>query len=69
VGTLGPLSAEQRTALVDGRWYVHVATAVNPDGELRGQIALEVIDGVTCPCAAAPSRRDFKRCARAGPGP
>jgi len=32
------LTASQMQELLDGKWYVNLHTAANPDGEIRGQI-------------------------------
>lgn len=33
------LTATQIQELLDGKWYVNLHTAANPDGEIRGQIS------------------------------
>lgn len=33
------LTATQMQGLLDGKWYVNLHTAANPDGEIRGQIS------------------------------
>ena len=33
------LTATQMQELLDGKWYVNLHTAANPDGEIRGQIS------------------------------
>ena len=35
------LTSEQKTQLLDGKWYVNLHTAANPDGEIRGQVAVK----------------------------
>lgn len=41
---LSPIKGEatitdvQKTQLLDGKWYVNLHTAANPDGEIRGQV-------------------------------
>ena len=32
------ITNEQKTQLLDGKWYVNLHTAANPDGEIRGQV-------------------------------
>jgi Cu/Zn superoxide dismutase len=32
------ITNEQKTQLLAGKWYVNLHTAVNPDGEIRGQV-------------------------------
>ncbi len=32
------LTATQMQELLDGKWYVNLHTAANPDGEIRGQV-------------------------------
>ena len=32
------ITDEQKTQLLDGKWYVNLHTAANPDGEIRGQV-------------------------------
>jgi hypothetical protein len=35
------ITAEQKTQLLDGKWYVNLHTAANPDGEIRGQVIVK----------------------------
>ena len=35
------LTAQQIDELVAGKWYVNLHTAANPNGEIRGQLALQ----------------------------
>lgn len=65
VGTFGPLSPADQEALAGGRWWVHVATAAHPGGELHGRVEPAVVDGVTCACAAASGAKAFRRCVAA----
>ena len=37
-GCVGPLDTAQRRALLEGRFYINIHTAIHPDGELRGQV-------------------------------
>jgi hypothetical protein len=39
-----PLDVGRITALRDGRYYINVHTPANPDGEIRGQIALDPVE-------------------------
>ena len=32
------ITDEQKTQLLEGKWYVNLHTAANPDGEIRGQL-------------------------------
>ncbi len=32
------ITDEQKTQLLEGKWYVNLHTAANPDGEIRGQV-------------------------------
>ena len=32
------ITNEQKTQLLEGKWYVNLHTAANPDGEIRGQV-------------------------------
>ena len=34
------ITSEQKTQLLDGKWYVNLHTAANPDGEIRGQVTV-----------------------------
>lgn len=34
------ISNEQKTQLLEGKWYVNLHTAANPDGEIRGQLVI-----------------------------
>ena len=34
------ITNEQKTQLLDGKWYVNLHTAANPDGEIRGQVTV-----------------------------
>jgi hypothetical protein len=38
VGVVGPLSAQQKSDLLDGLYYINIHTSVFPGGEIRGQI-------------------------------
>ncbi|MCW5891328.1 MAG: CHRD domain-containing protein [bacterium] len=64
IGRFGPLAAEAQAALVDARWWLHVATASAPDGALHGLILPAAIDGRTCGCAGAASGAAFRACVR-----
>ena len=35
------ITNEQKTQLLDGKWYVNLHTAANPDGEIRGQLSVK----------------------------
>ena len=35
------ITNEQKTQLLDGKWYVNLHTAANPDGEIRGQVIVK----------------------------
>lgn len=35
------ITNEQKTQLLDGKWYVNLHTAANPDGEIRGQVMVK----------------------------
>lgn len=62
-GTVGPLSETQLETLLNGGFYVNVHTAANPDGEIRGQIALKK-SADTCLCKTAATPKAFKACVR-----
>ncbi len=32
------ITDEQKTQLLEGKWYINLHTAANPDGEIRGQV-------------------------------
>ncbi len=34
------ITNEQKAQLLDGKWYVNLHTAANPDGEIRGQVVV-----------------------------
>jgi hypothetical protein len=36
-----PLSAEEETDLMAGKWYFNIKTVLNPNGEIRGQISVQ----------------------------
>ena len=55
-GTTAALTADQKTKLLSGAYYVNVHTADNPSGEVRGQIFAPA-----CTCKAA-SKKDFRSC-------
>ena len=47
-GSFGPLTGQQQADVNAGLWYVIIRTAVNPDGEIRGQIFSTVpVEGKT----------------------
>ena len=55
------LTADQVAALKKGLWYVNIATAANPDGEIRGQIK-RVVDWNQAESPATPDlHQDFYR--------
>ena len=35
------ISNNQKTQLLEGKWYVNLHTAANPDGEIRGQLVVK----------------------------
>jgi Cu/Zn superoxide dismutase len=35
------ITNEQKTQLLDGKWYLNLHTAANPDGEIRGQVIVK----------------------------
>ena len=35
------ITNEQKAQLLDGKWYVNLHTAANPDGEIRGQVLVK----------------------------
>ena len=35
------ITNEQKEQLLDGKWYVNLHTAANPDGEIRGQVIVK----------------------------
>ena len=35
------MTSEQKTQLLDGKWYLNLHTAANPDGEIRGQVIVK----------------------------
>lgn len=35
------ITNEQKAQLLDGKWYVNLHTAANPDGEIRGQVVVK----------------------------
>ena len=35
------ISNEQKAQLLEGKWYVNLHTAANPDGEIRGQVVVK----------------------------
>lgn len=37
-GSVGPLSAQQESDLLNGLWYVNIHTNLYPGGEIRGQV-------------------------------
>jgi hypothetical protein len=66
--TANPISGEasltdaQAAELKKGLWYVNIATAANPDGEIRGQLRWQVDWGkAESPTAPTSWRQDFAR--------
>ena len=41
IGSVGPLSAQQQSDLLDGLWYVNIHSSQFPGGEIRGQVVPE----------------------------
>lgn len=35
------ITNEQKTQLLEGKWYVNLHTAANPEGEIRGQVTVK----------------------------
>ena len=35
------ITNEQKAQLLEGKWYVNLHTAANPDGEIRGQVVVK----------------------------
>ena len=43
IGEVGPLSAQQKTDLMAGLWYVNIHTTAHTGGEIRGQVILSSV--------------------------
>lgn len=43
IGSVGPLTAQQKDDLMAGLWYVNVHTELYPAGEIRGQITISTV--------------------------
>jgi hypothetical protein len=59
-GSLTSLTEQQVSDLYDGKLYVNVHTAVNPDGEIRGQVTI----AGTAACRCDGTRKAYLRCVR-----
>ncbi len=35
------ITSEQKTQLLEGKWYINLHTAANPNGEIRGQVTVK----------------------------
>lgn len=51
VGTVGPLTSQQESDLMNGLWYINIHTDLYPGGEIRGQILLGSCESVAVEAA------------------
>lgn len=63
-GTVENVSAAAIATILSGDSYVNIHTADNPGGEIRGQLALQTVAGVTCSCSEATTPGVFRKCVR-----